>query len=131
MVDTVDTVSDTLTIFASMVRSITVNAGRMRSAALEGYSTATDLADWLVKKGLPFRDAHEVVARAVRHAETRRCDLAQLPLESLRQFSPLIDASVFEVLSLEGSAASRNHVGGTAPARVIQAIAAARQRMTA
>ncbi len=129
--DTIDTVSDTLTIFASMVRSITVNAERMRGAALEGFSTATDLADWLVKKGLPFRDAHEVVARAVRHAETEHCDLAQLPLDALRTFSPLIDASVFKVLSLEGSAASRDHVGGTAPAQVAQAIAAARQRMAA
>jgi argininosuccinate lyase len=129
--DTIDTVSDTLTIFASMVRSINVNAERMRSAALEGFSTATDLADWLVKRGLPFRDAHEVVARAVRHAETARCDLAQLPLEALREFSPLIDASVFEVLTLEGSTASRNHVGGTAPAQVELAIVAARKRMAA
>ena len=129
--DTIDTVADTLTIFAAMVRTITVNAGRMRAAALEGFSTATDLADWLVKKGLPFRDAHEVVARAVRHAETRRCDLAQLPLAELREFSPLIDDSVFKVLTLEGSSASRNHIGGTAPVQVVQAVAAARQRIAA
>ena len=129
--DTIDTVADTLTIFASMVRSITVNAGRMRAAALEGFSTATDLADWLVKQGLPFRDAHEAVARAVRHAETKQCDLAQLPLAELRQFSQLIDDSVFGVLTLEGSLASRNHVGGTAPEQVKMAIAAARKRLAA
>ena len=129
--DTIDTVADTLTIFAAMVRTISVNAERMRAAALEGFSTATDLADWLVKQGLPFRDAHEVVARAVRHAESAGCDLAQLPLDQLRGFSPLIDDTVFQVLTLEGSSASRNHLGGTAPAQVVQAIAAARQRMAA
>ncbi len=112
-----------------MIRSITVNAQAMREAALEGFSTATDLADWLVKKGLPFRDAHEVVARAVRHAEQRGVDLAQLPLAELRQFHTLIDDSVFSVLTLEGSSASRNHIGGTAPGQVAQAIVAARQRM--
>ena len=127
--DTIDTVSDTLTIFADMIRSITVNAQAMREAALEGFSTATDLADWLVKKGLPFRDAHEVVARAVRHAEERGLDLAQLPLAELRQFHALIDDSVFSVLTLEGSSASRNHIGGTAPGQVGRAIVAARQRM--
>ncbi len=127
--DTINTVSDTLTIFADMIRSITVNAQAMREAALEGFSTATDLADWLVKKGLPFRDAHEVVARAVRHAEQRGVDLAQLPLAELRQFHTLIDDSVFSVLTLEGSSASRNHIGGTAPGQVAQAIVAARQRM--
>ena len=129
--DTIDTVADTLTIFAAMVRTISVNAERMRAAALEGFSTATDLADGLVKQGLPFRDAHEVVARAVRHAESAGCDLAQLPLDQLRGFSPLIDDTVFQVLTLEGSSASRNHLGGTAPAQVVQAIAAARQRMAA
>jgi len=127
--DTIDTVSDTLTIFADMIRSITVNAQAMRQAALEGFSTATDLADWLVKRGLPFRDAHEVVARAVRHAEQRGVDLAQLPLAELRQFHALIDDSVFSVLTLEGSSGSRNHIGGTAPGQVAQAIVAARQRM--
>ena len=129
--DTIDTVADTLTIFASMVRTIDVNAERMRAAALEGFSTATDLADWLVKKGLPFRDAHEVVARAVRHAETNKCGLEQLPLAELRAFSELIDDSVFGVLTLEGSLASRNHVGGTAPEQVKMAIAAARKRLAA
>jgi argininosuccinate lyase len=129
--DTIDTLAATLTIFADMVRSVRVNAQAMEQAALEGFSTATDLADWLVKKGLPFRDAHEVVARAVRHAETRGCDLAQLPLAELRTFSDLIDDSIFQVLTLEGSAASRNHPGGTAPAQVKLAVAAARARIAA
>ena len=128
--DTVDTLTATLTIFADMVRSVRVNASAMEAAAREGFSTATDLADWLVKKGLPFRDAHEVVARAVRHAETKGCDLAQLPLPELREFSQLIDDSVFKVLTLEGSAASRNHPGGTAPAQVKLAVSAARTRIT-
>ncbi len=127
--DTIDTLSDTLTIFADMIGSIQVNAERMRMAALEGFSTATDLADYLVKKGLPFRDAHEAVARAVRHAEQRGLDLAQLPLAELQAFSPLVDESVHAVLTLEGSAASRNHIGGTAPAQVRAAVARARQRM--
>ena len=129
--DTIDTVADTLTIFAPMVRTISVNAERMRAAALEGFSTATDLADWLVKKGLPFRDAHEVVARAVRHAEMKQCGLEQLPLAELREFSALIDDSVFAVLTLEGSLASRNHAGGTAPAQVKAAVSAARKRIAA
>jgi argininosuccinate lyase len=127
--DTIDTLSDTLTIFADMIGSIQVNPARMRAAALEGYSTATDLADYLVKKGLPFRDAHEAVARAVRHAEARGVDLAELPLADLRGFSPLVEADIGAVLTLEGSTASRDHVGGTAPAQVIQAIARARARL--
>jgi argininosuccinate lyase len=127
--DTIDTLSDTLTIFADMIGSIQVNPARMRTAALEGYSTATDLADYLVKKGLPFRDAHEAVARAVRHAEARGVDLAELPLADLRGFSPLVEADIGTVLTLEGSTASRDHVGGTAPAQVIQAIARARARL--
>ena len=88
----------------------------MRDAAREGFATATDLADYLVRKGLPFRDAHEAVARAVREAESRHCDLAELPLPDLRGFSPLIDADVFDVLTLEGSVHSRDHAGGTSPA---------------
>ena len=127
--DTVDTLSDTLTIFADMMASITVNAENMKKAALEGFSTATDLADYLVKKGLPFRDAHEAVARAVRHAEGKGIDLAQVPLEELRAFSALIDQTVYAVLTLDGSAASRNHIGGTAPAQVRAAVARARQRI--
>jgi argininosuccinate lyase len=125
--DTVDTLADTLEIFRDLVATgISVDAARMREAAREGFATATDLADYLVKKGLPFRDAHEAVARAVRHAESRGCDLADLPLAELAGFSPLIDADVFAVLTLEGSVASRDHPGGTAPARVRAAAAAAR-----
>ena len=129
--DTIDTLSDTLTIFAGMVASMQARPERMRAAALEGFSTATDLADYLVKKGLAFRDAHEVVARAVRHAEVRGVDLAQLPLAELQEFSRLIDEQVFAVLTLDGSAASRNHVGGTAPAQVRAAVQRARKRIDA
>ncbi len=127
--DTIDTLGDTLTIFADMIGSIKVRPERMRAAALEGFSTATDLADYLVKKGLPFRDAHEAVARAVRHAEGRGVDLADLTLEEMREFSPLVEADIGEVLTLEGSTASRNHIGGTAPGQVAQAIARARTRL--
>jgi argininosuccinate lyase len=124
--DTVDTLVDSLAIFAAMMRGITVNAPAMRAAALQGFATATDLADYLVKRGLPFREAHEAVARAVRHASGKAVDLAELPLDVLRQFSPLIGEDVFAVLTLEGSLASRAHPGGTAPAQVRTAIAAAR-----
>jgi argininosuccinate lyase len=121
--DTVDTVTDTLRIFADMARGITVKPEAMRAAALQGYATATDLADYLVKKGLPFRDAHEAVAHAVRSCDDRGCDLADLPLEDLRKFSSLIGDDVYGVLTLEGSVAARNHVGGTAPQQVRAAIA--------
>jgi argininosuccinate lyase len=125
--DTVDTLSDTLAIMADLTATgIGVNADRMRDAARDGFATATDLADYLVKKGLPFRDAHEAVALAVRHAEGLGRDLADLRIEDLRRFSPLIDDDVFAVLTLEGSVASRNHAGGTAPTQVRAAIAAAR-----
>jgi len=90
----------------------------MLAAAREGYATATDLADYLVKKGLPFRDAHEVVARTVRHAESLKCDLSELSLADLRRFSPKIGADVARALTLEGSVAARKHPGGTAPAQV-------------
>jgi argininosuccinate lyase len=125
--DTVDTLCDSLAIMADLVGSgIRVNAERMRAAAREGFATATDLADYLVRRGLPFRDAHEVVARAVRHAEGKGCDLADLPLADLRAFSPLVNDDVFAVLTLEGSVDSRAHPGGTAPAQVRAAIALAR-----
>ncbi len=124
--DTVDTLGTTLTILAEMLRQITVNAPALRAAALEGFSTATDLADYLVKKGMPFRDAHEVVARAVRLAEEQGCDLSGLSLQTLRSHSTLIDADVFAVLTLEGSLASRNIPGGTAPDQVRAAIQVAR-----
>jgi argininosuccinate lyase len=120
--DTVDTLTATLRIYADMMGGITVNKEAMRQAAFQGYATATDLADYLVKKGLPFRDAHEVVALAVRHAEGKRCDLSELSLNELLEFSPLIAADVFAVLTLEGSLNSRNHIGGTAPQQVRAAI---------
>jgi argininosuccinate lyase len=102
----------------------------MRRAALEGFATATDLADYLVKKGLPFRDAHEAVSRAVRFASDQGLDLAALPLAELQRFSPLIAGDVFEVLTVEGSLRARNHVGGTAPEQVRTAIARARDELT-
>lgn len=127
--DTVDTVVDTLRIFADMARGITVKPDAMRAAALQGYATATDLADYLVKKGLPFRDAHEAVALAVRTCVDRGCDLSDLSLDELRKFSALIENDVFGVLTLEGSVAARNHIGGTAPDQVRAAIAYARKQI--
>lgn len=121
--DTVDTLNDTLRIFVDMVGAITVKAESMRLAALEGYATATDLADYLVKKGLPFRVAHEVVARAVRTCVEKNCDLSDLTLAEMQAFSPLIEADVLSVLTLEGSISARNHAGGTAPAQVREAAA--------
>ena len=121
--DTADTVAQTLRIFADMIAGIQVRADRMRAAAAEGFSTATDLADYLVRKGLPFRDAHEAVARAVRHAAERGVDLAGLGAEELRAFSALIGDDVGAALSLDGSVNARDHVGGTAPAQVRAAIA--------
>ena len=129
--DTADTLVETLRILADLVPGIEVRAARMREAALEGFATATDLADYLVRRGLPFRDAHEAVARAVRHAAGQGVDLADLPLEVLRGFSPLVGEDVREVLTLEGSVAARDHVGGTAPARVRTAIAEHRRRLAA
>ncbi len=124
--DTVDTVRDTLAVFADLVPGIRVKPEAMRAALRQGYATATDLADYLVKKGLPFRDAHEAVARAVRAAEEKGCDLAELGLDALRGFSPLIAADALAVLAVEGSLASRAHFGGTAPAQVRAAIERAR-----
>ena len=116
--DTADTVIDTLRLFAEMIAGIQVKADVMRAAALEGYSTATDLADYLVRKGLAFRDAHEAVAHAVRKAVDAGKDLSELSLTELKSFSPLIEQDVFEVLQVEGSVAARQHTGGTAPQQV-------------
>ena len=127
--DTADTLLVTLEIYADMLRGIKVNKEAMQTAATEGFATATDLADYLVKKGTPFRDAHEVVALAVRHAVDKGCDLSDLPLVELQKFSAQISEDVYQVLTLEGSLASRNHIGGTAPAQVKQAIARARQSL--
>jgi len=125
--DTVDTLTQTLRIYADMMSGITVKPEAMRRAALQGYATATDLADYLVKKGLPFRDAHEAVALAVRYAEQRGVDLAELKLDELQQFSDRIADDVYGVLTLEGSLAARSHIGGTAPKQVEAAIAKARK----
>ncbi|MBV6474954.1 MAG: argininosuccinate lyase [Rhodocyclaceae bacterium] len=127
--DTVDTVRDTLAIFADLVAGIRVKPEAMRAALRQGYATATDLADYLVKKGLPFRDAHEAVALAVRAAEEKGCDLADLGLDALRRFSPLVGEDALAVLSVEGSLASRAHVGGTAPERVRAAVAQAKRNL--
>jgi argininosuccinate lyase len=127
--DTVDTIVDTLRIFADMAGGITVKPEAMRAAALQGYATATDLADYLVKKGLPFRDAHEAVALAVRTCVDQGCDLSDMRLEELQKFSSLVQEDVFAVLTLEGSVAARNHVGGTAPEQVKLAIIRARQQL--
>ncbi len=116
--DTVDTVRGSLRVYADMIPHITVNRERMREAARRGFATATDLADYLVRKGVPFRDAHEVVGRAVRFGIEHGKDLSQLTLDELRRFSGAIDEDVFQVLTLEGSVAARNHPGGTAPAQV-------------
>jgi argininosuccinate lyase len=127
--DTVDTLKDTLRIFAEMVGGITVRREAMEQAALKGYATATDLADYLVKKGLPFRDAHETVAHAVKAAVSHNVDLSELPLNVLQQFNPAIDKDVYDVLSLRGSLNARNTLGGTAPAQVRAQIARHRVRL--
>jgi argininosuccinate lyase len=129
--DTADTLVQTLRIFVDLVGGIQVRADRMAQAAAEGFSTATDLADYLVRKGLPFRDAHEAVARAVRQAADAGKDLSDLTPDEMRAVSPLIQEDVRQVLTLEGSVAARNHVGGTAPAQVRSAVAAARARLGA
>jgi len=127
--DSVDTLKDTLRVFAEMVPGITVKAKAMERAARLGYATATDLADALVKKGVPFRDAHEAVARAVKHAMSEGVDLSELPLAVLQGFHPAIGADVQAVLTLRGSLASRNVVGGTAPEQVRAQIARHKARL--
>jgi argininosuccinate lyase len=127
--DTVDTLSDTLRIMAEMVGGITVKADAMERAAMRGYATATDLADYLVKKGLPFRDAHEVVAHAVKVALRQGVDLAELPLDTLKSFNAAIADDVYGVLTLRGSLEARRVLGGTAPDQVRAQIARHRQRL--
>ena len=130
MFDTVDTLIDTLRVFADMIGGLTVNQEAMRRAASEGFATATDLADYLVKKGVPFREAHEAVARAVRHrGGPGRGTGGDCRLADLQQFSQHIDADAFEVLTLEGSLKARDHFGGTAPRRVQAAIVQARREL--
>jgi len=127
--DTVDTLRDTLRIMAEMVGGIVVKPEAMERAALKGYATATDLADYLVKKGLPFRDAHEVVAHAVKQALQQGVDLAELPLATLQGFNDAIADDVFEVLSLRGSLNARNVLGGTAPSQVRAQVARHKARL--
>ncbi|MCQ8896069.1 argininosuccinate lyase [Limnobacter humi] len=136
--DTVDTVVDTLTIFAEMIDGVRVKPDNMRRATLEGYATATDLADALVKKGMPFRDAHEAVARAVRYCDEHGLGLEQLTVEQLQEAlhlgelgygDELVNPELLGVLTLEGSLKARNHIGGTAPEQVKQAVAATRLRL--
>jgi argininosuccinate lyase len=141
--DTVDTVKDTLRIFSEMIAGewdektqsktggLKVKADRMKQATLKGYATATDLADYLVKKGLPFRDAHECVAHAVKESMALGVDLSALPLEKLQSFNSSIQADVFEVLSLEGSMNARTTLGGTAPEQVRAQIKRHTLRLTA
>ena len=127
--DAADTLKDCLAVFAPLVAGLEPVAAAMRAATLEGHATATDLADYLVRKGMAFRDAHGVVARAVREAERAGVDLAALPLSRLKAFSSLIASDVKKVLTPEGSVAARSHRGGTAPAEVRRAIARARKRL--
>ncbi|WP_309681753.1 argininosuccinate lyase [Polaromonas sp.] len=127
--DTVDTLKDTLRIFAEMVGGITVKPEAMEQAALRGYATATDLADYLVKKGLPFRDAHETVAHAVKAAISHNVDLSELPLQVLQGFNPSIEKDVYACLSLRGSLNARNILGGTAPAQVHAQVSRHRARL--
>jgi argininosuccinate lyase len=127
--DLLDTIKDCLFAYSEMMPAIQCRAENMRSATLKGYATATDLADYLVNKGLPFRDAHEVVGKAVASAIGAGVDLSELSLQQLQEFSEVIEQDVFEVLSLEGSLQARDHLGGTAPAQVRSAAARARQRL--
>ena len=127
--DSVDTVMDCLRAFADMLPAIKPNKPVMREAARRGFSTATDLADYLVGRGLPFRDAHEVVGKAVAYGVSTGTDLADMSLQTLQGFCPAIDADVFEVLTLEGSIAARNHLGGTAPEQVKAAAQRAHDRI--
>jgi len=127
--DTLDTVRDCLKAYADMVPAIKPKKEKMREAAQRGYATATDLADYLVKKGIPFRDAHEVVGKSVAYGIAQKKDLSELSLAELQQFSSTIGEDVYQVLSLEGSVNARDHIGGTAPAQVQAAIARARKML--
>ena len=127
--DTIDTLLGSLRAFADMIPAIEPKKENMYQAAKQGFSTATDLADYLVRKGLPFRDAHEVVGKAVALGVAEKKDLSEMSLQELQQFSEIISDDVFDVLTLEGSVAARNHIGGTAPEQVRQAVKDARQRM--
>ncbi|WP_053981834.1 argininosuccinate lyase [Marinagarivorans algicola] len=119
--DTVDTVRDCLRAFADMIPAITPKKDNMRKAAMQGFATATDMADYLVRQGIAFRDAHEIVGKSVAYGIAHNKDLSEMTLQELQQFSPNIEHGIFDVLTLEGSVAARNHIGGTAPEHVILA----------
>ncbi len=127
--DAIDTVRGSLRAFADMVPALEPRRDNMREAARRGFATATDLADYLVKRGVAFRDAHEIVGKAVGYGVQSGQDLAEMTLAELRQFSESIADDVFQVLTLEGSVNARNHIGGTAPAQVRAACARARTRI--
>jgi argininosuccinate lyase len=127
--DSVDTLKGSLRVFADMMPAIRVNRTRMIAAARQGFSTATDLADYLVRKGIAFRDAHEIVGRAVLYGVNNAKDLSEMTLLELQTFSAVIEGDIFQVLGLEGSIAARNHPGGTAPQQVRSAIAVIRERL--
>jgi argininosuccinate lyase len=129
--DTLDNLKGSLRVYADMMPQITVKQDNMREAARSGFSTATDLADYLVRKDVAFRDAHEIVGKAVRYGVDHHKDLSEMTLDELQQFSTVIDKDVFEVLTLEGSVAARNHVGGTAPEQVRAAVIRMRERLKA
>jgi argininosuccinate lyase len=127
--DTIDTLKDCLRAFADMVPAIKANRKEMYASTLKGYATATDLADYLVKKNMPFRDAHEVVGKAVALGIKQGIDLSEIALEDLQQFSMLISQDVYEILTLKGSLNARNHLGGTAPEQVKIQIEEAEKRL--
>ncbi|MFT4672879.1 MAG: argininosuccinate lyase [Pseudohongiellaceae bacterium] len=127
--DVIDTLKDCLFAYGEMMPAVICKKESMIEATMKGYATATDLADYLVKKGLPFRDAHEVVGKAVGLGIQKGLDLSKLTLNQLQEFSELITDDVFDVLTLEGSINARNHHGGTAPIQVLKAVAAAREKI--
>ena len=120
--DAIDTVKDTLRAFIEMMAGVVPNREQMRKAAAAGYPTATDLADYLTRRGVPFRTAHDIVGRVVRHASEAGCDIAELSLDDLRSYSDVITDDVDKVLTLEGAVAARTHVGGTAPNQVLKQV---------
>jgi argininosuccinate lyase len=129
--DAIDTVRDSLYAFADMVPAMHVRTTRMYDAAKKGFATATDLADYLVRRGVPFRDAHEIVGKAVRYGVEHGKDLSEMALTELQRFSSAIGEDVFSVLTLEGSVSARNHLGGTAPVQVREQVERARERLAA
>ena len=127
--DTVDTLKGSLKVYADMMSQVIVKKDNMKEAARRGFSTATDLADYLVRAGIPFRDSHDIVGKAVRLGVDTNRDLSEIPLAELQQFSDQIKQDVYSVLTLEGSVSARDHIGGTAPKQVLQAVNNARKRL--